>query len=789
MIPVLQEVLLKPILLVEDEEKELGLASILRKTGFHYVSVYSTLNQSLDGEACSKSQLLQNLETRVGVVVFLSSDISSYHDINSFTHSRNIPFILVVLRENGYIEVKTDFGKSIQYTPVNCGVYTEAVRNVHVGAVGQADTSLIVTCDRTHGLDTGDEVVLGFSSRTQIISGVISDLAFSISSSQPCSQGDEVKLVRRVSWPVHSPQLSSIVKTFECPTSSLLNPEVLGFLSDQVLRVLVSPGWVKNPAQIRSCPINLNHLDGKKIFIYGWNPISREVVNQLKSAKLVNLVIAGEKGGEEEHYPGFIKFITTSSFPNLVEFDLVICCSGDFSTRRSIGDHCVSILKPLIMLAQDTFRGQLETFIPHQTVSYSCLLDPLEGETPHCILKSFPHRAEHAVNWAQEKLERILVRKLEARNIFIQEYRGREDELERALKSGEVPPGSRETQFYLNSCGSGATWSSCVAAARIKFQKYFNFKAQQLTTSFPQDAQLTDGGLFWSWPKLKPVPVIFDPDNQVHTEFVLLLAKGFAEILNVSVPADTNILSIISELSVASFVPKNKRIETDESVKKNDVSESSGVLTGSLSSLVKYISTATPSTGLQDKDILQQLLVCTTYLRCDMYNIPRPDSTEVHEICKLVEPCLSTTSLQLAAQTIHQTRNILEEEVAESVWWCGGERIVYTTPPPNQNIISPTLSTTIWDVWEVRGCPGFTLSQFINTMENEYKVKVSLMVQDTRIVYLPIMPNHKSRLDKPMDQLIKNPGNLDHVFLSLNAAVDQAEDDLTLPRVKYYLKV
>ena len=49
----------------------------------------------------------------------------------------------------------------------------------------------------------------------------------------------------------------------------------------------------------------------------------------------------------------------------------------------------------------------------------------------------------------------------------------------------------RETQFYLNSCGSEATWSSCVAAARIKFQKYFNFKAQQLTTSFPQDATLT----------------------------------------------------------------------------------------------------------------------------------------------------------------------------------------------------------------------------------------------------------------------------------------------------------
>ena len=34
-------------------------------------------------------------------------------------------------------------------------------------------------------------------------------------------------------------------------------------------------------------------------------------------------------------------------------------------------------------------------------------------------------------------------------------------------------------------------------------------------------------------------------------------------------------------------------------------------------------------------------------------------------------------------------------------------------------------STTIWDVWEVKGCTGFTLNQFINKMREQYKVKVS----------------------------------------------------------------
>ena len=36
--------------------------------------------------------------------------------------------------------------------------------------------------------------------------------------------------------------------------------------------------------------------------------------------------------------------------------------------------------------------------------------------------------------------------------------------------------------------------------------------------------------------------------------------------------------------------------------------ESSGALSGNLSSLVNYVSTATPSTGLPDKQISQQLL-------------------------------------------------------------------------------------------------------------------------------------------------------------------------------------
>ena len=47
-----------------------------------------------------------------------------------------------------------------------------------------------------------------------------------------------------------------------------------------------------------------------------------------------------------------------------------------------------------------------------------------------------------------------------------------------------------------------------------------------------------------------------------------------------------------------------------------------------------------------------------------------------------------------------------------------------------------------------------------------------MVVQDSRMVYVPIMPGHKNRLHKMMTSLVKNPDSQGAVLLSVTAAAD-----------------
>ena len=47
-----------------------------------------------------------------------------------------------------------------------------------------------------------------------------------------------------------------------------------------------------------------------------------------------------------------------------------------------------------------------------------------------------------------------------------------------------------------------------------------------------------------------------------------------------------------------------------------------------------------------------------------------------------------------------------------------------------------------------------------------------MVVQDSRMVYVPIMPGHKNRLLKMMTSLVKNPDKQGVVLLSVTAAAE-----------------
>ena len=57
-------------------------------------------------------------------------------------------------------------------------------------------------------------------------------------------------------------------------------------------------------------------------------------------------------------------------------------------------------------------------------------------------------------------------------------------------------------------------------------------------------------------------------------------------------------------------------------------------------------------------------------------------------------------------------------------------------------------------------------------MKQIVTVQVTMVVQDSRMVYVPIMPGHKNRLPKIMKSLVKNPDSSGAVLLSVTAAAE-----------------
>lgn len=94
----------------------------------------------------------------------------------------------------------------------------------------------------------------------------------------------------------------------------------------------------------------------------------------------------------------------------------------------------------------------------------------------------------------------MLVHKPQARDTFIQEHQSNLENLARKLLG--VPEGSRETEFFRDSVVQIRHWEKCLIAAGIKFEKYFTTQSIFSLSQHPPDYTVTDGSLFWSWPKL-----------------------------------------------------------------------------------------------------------------------------------------------------------------------------------------------------------------------------------------------------------------------------------------------
>ncbi|CAJ0966814.1 unnamed protein product [Ranitomeya imitator] len=485
--------------------------------------------------------------------------------------------------------------------------------------------------------------------------------------------------------------------------------------------------------------------------------------------------------------------------------DIIVTALDNVEARRYVDSRSVSNMRPLLDSGTMGTKGHTEIIVPCLTESYNSYRDPPDEEIPFCTLKSFPATIEHTIQWARDKFESSFTHKPSLYSKFWQTHSTPQDVL-RKMKSCESLEGCFHVVKLLSR--KPRCWSQCVELARLKFEKYFDHKAQQLLHSFPLDTRLKDGSLFWQSPKRPPTPIEFDIDDQLHISFILSAAKLFAEIYSIKfTEKDLSldmIKKIISEVNIKEFTPSNKIVETDENAKKPDQmpvsSEDERLAVLQLERVIAEGRASQEDLQMKmlsfekddDRNEHINFITAASNLRAKMYSIEPADRLKTKRIAGKIIPAIATATAAVSGLVALELIKVVGGHPFEAYKNCFFNLaipiIVFTeTAEVKRTPIRNGISFTIWDRWTIYGKEEFTLLDFINAVKEHYGIEPTMVVQGVKMLYIPVMPGHAKRLKLTMHKLVKAGADRKYVDLTVSFAPEADEDEeLPGPPVRYY---
>lgn len=480
---------------------------------------------------------------------------------------------------------------------------------------------------------------------------------------------------------------------------------------------------------------------------------------------------------------------------------IIVNALDNVEARRYVDSRCVANQKALIETGTMGPKGHVQVVVPFITESYSDQRDPADEHVPYCTLKSFPQVIEHTIQWARDKFERLFNLKPTTYNKFW-ETQGSLDALKEKLDSS--PPDG-----FVDSVGllikKPCDWSSCVSMARIKFELYYKHKALQLLHAFPLDTVQEDGTLFWQSPKRPPKPIEFSVNNDEHLMFITSFARLTANIHGIKVHDNDLTKKVITEIinvtDVPKFVPSNKKIEIDDSKKAENVSTN----VDNYDKITKLTNFIKSSSNLTVKPLEVEhfekdddsnghidFITSASNLRATMYNIPNADRYKTKRIAGRIIPAIATTTAAIAGLASLELIKVLVKTPLEKLKNCflnlALPMMILSEPgPPPKTTIKDCLQFSMWDRWIVKGNKGFRLQDLINHFLKTHNLKISMVCEGVKMVYMPVMPGHMKRPKELMTKLLNPKPGVEYTDLIIGFEPDSYEDDdLPAPPVRYF---
>ncbi|CAH0514318.1 unnamed protein product [Peronospora belbahrii] len=487
-----------------------------------------------------------------------------------------------------------------------------------------------------------------------------------------------------------------------------------------------------------------------------------------------------------------------------------VCTALDnVEARLYMDQRCLFYGLPMFESGTLGTKGNTQIIVPHITENYGASRDPPEKSIPICTLKNFPNAIEHTLQWARDWFEGEFFQAPSDANRYLEEPTFVKQLNEQQNTKFET----LERLKYSLVDDRPMSFEDCIAWARTKFEDLYSNQPKQLLYNFPLDQVTSSGARFWSGPKRPPTPILFDPKDPLHMDFVVSVANNRAKVYGLKGHTDRDAFAeVLAGIHIPEFAPKQgvKIAASDAELKQGNGASELGDADAQCDFILKELPKPSTLAGYRmqpiefdkDDDSHMEVIVSVSNLRARSYKIPEEDMHKSRFIAGKIIPAIATTTALVTGLVCFEFSKVFQDKPLDNYknGFVNLALPLFTFAEPIAPKSTKTLlkgeeyNWTAWDCLEVdQG--DLTLKEFLAYFEKEYDAEVTMLSYGVTILYA--MYSQKSRSKERMTMKIsdlvrtvtKKPIDSKLKYLILEVcAMDADGEDVELPYLRYHYK-
>lgn len=462
------------------------------------------------------------------------------------------------------------------------------------------------------------------------------------------------------------------------------------------------------------------------------------------------------------------KDLKTKAYENLVHADTedifddkfwdsqnyIVNAVDNRAARLYVDSKCVWYKKALLDSGTLGTKANTQMVIPHLTECYADGKDPEEESIPMCTLRNFPNSIEHCIEWGRNRFSELFTEKLTNLRSFLT---NKNEYLAKCEKENTDLANIKEFNL-IKQMLELKDFEDCVGYAKQRFYEDYDLQISKLIDLFPENHKDSDGNPFWSGPKRFPQPIEFDPEDDLHIDYIMAAANLIAECLGIDQNDDRDEIVQMAEDAEVDEEAEAEEVNLDEEEQKDgekkikkstiineEVREKRNQLMEELEEIEGDEEDINPAEFEKDDDTNHHIdfIHAAANLRARNYHLEECDRFKSKMIAGKIVPAIATTTATIVGavciellkysqgfdQLSDYRNTFLNLAISLFVQTEPGE------PKKNKDVdMDPVMLMPIkavppdWTIWDTIDLKGpLTVTEFMGEFLKKYKVKVSMI--------------------------------------------------------------